>query len=180
MKVGKISETVLKRSVFKQIRHRREEVLVTPGVGKDCSIIRLEPDEVMVLSTGTLSLDESWTADASLSAQRFRAVDEENEGYGAYDELYAAYTKTVVVDGEPASVELSGLDSSCLVAVKFIYDEICGEEIKAEEPRVTNIRYYGPTNDGTKVAENTQPQYGTDFKNGSLLYTNYALTCSDV
>ena len=136
--------------------------------------------QVMVLSTGTLSLDESWTADASLSAQRFRAVDEENEGYGAYDELYTAYTKTVVVDGEPASVELSGLDSSCLVAVKFVYAEIFGEEIKTVEPRVTNIKYFGPTNDGTKVAENTQPQYGTDFKDGSLLYTNYALTCSDL
>ena len=55
MKVGKISENVLKRSVFKQIRHRREEVLVTPGVGKDCSIIKLEPDEVMVLSTDPIT-----------------------------------------------------------------------------------------------------------------------------
>ena len=55
MKIGKISESVLKRSVFKQIRHRREEVLVTPGVGKDCSIIKLEPDEVMVLSTDPIT-----------------------------------------------------------------------------------------------------------------------------
>lgn len=55
MKVGKISESVLKRSVFKQIRHRREEVLVTPGVGKDCTLIELEPDEVMVLSTDPIT-----------------------------------------------------------------------------------------------------------------------------
>lgn len=55
MKVGKIPETVLKRSVFKQIRHRREEVLVTPGVGKDCSIIKLEPDEAFVLSTDPIT-----------------------------------------------------------------------------------------------------------------------------
>ncbi len=55
MKIGKISESVLKRSVFKQIRHRRDEVLVTPGVGKDCAIIQLEPDEVMVLSTDPIT-----------------------------------------------------------------------------------------------------------------------------
>ncbi len=55
MKIGKIPESVLKRSVFKQIRHRREEVLVTPGVGKDCSIIGLEPDEAIVLSTDPIT-----------------------------------------------------------------------------------------------------------------------------
>lgn len=55
MKVGKISETVLKRSVFKQIRHRREEVLVRPSVGEDCSVLEFEEDEVMVLSTDPIT-----------------------------------------------------------------------------------------------------------------------------
>lgn len=55
MKVGKIPESVLKRSVFKQIGHRREEVLVRPGVGKDCSIIEVEQDEAIVLSTDPIT-----------------------------------------------------------------------------------------------------------------------------
>ena len=55
MKIGKISESVLKRSVFKQIKHRRDEVLVSPGVGKDCALIELAPDEVMVLSTDPIT-----------------------------------------------------------------------------------------------------------------------------
>ncbi|HEX3077314.1 MAG TPA: AIR synthase family protein [Lachnospiraceae bacterium] len=55
MKVGKLPETVLKRSVFKQIRHRRDEVLVRPGVGIDCSVIGLQPNEVMVLSTDPIT-----------------------------------------------------------------------------------------------------------------------------
>ncbi|MSS64148.1 AIR synthase family protein [Velocimicrobium porci] len=55
MKIGKVPETVLKRSIFKQIQHRREEVLVTPGVGKDCSIIGLEEDEAIVLSTDPIT-----------------------------------------------------------------------------------------------------------------------------
>lgn len=55
MKIGKISETILKRSVFKQIRHRREEVLVRPGVGLDCSVVGVAEDEVVVLSTDPIT-----------------------------------------------------------------------------------------------------------------------------
>lgn len=58
MKIGKIPETVLKRSVLKQITRRREEVLVGPAIGEDCSIISLNDDEVFVISidpiTGTV------------------------------------------------------------------------------------------------------------------------------
>jgi len=55
MKIGKISETVLKRSVLNQIGHRREEVLVGPAVGEDCSILAIEQDEVIVLSTDPIT-----------------------------------------------------------------------------------------------------------------------------
>ncbi len=55
MKIGKIPETVLKRSVFKQIHHRRDEVLVRPGVGEDCAMLQLEPDEVVVMSTDPIT-----------------------------------------------------------------------------------------------------------------------------
>lgn len=59
MEVGKIPETVLKRSILKQIRHRRKEVLLGPGVGEDCSVIELKQGEVFVISadpiTGTAS-----------------------------------------------------------------------------------------------------------------------------
>lgn len=55
MKIGKVPETVLKRSIFKQIGHRREEVLVSPGVGKDCSLISLSEDEAVVLSTDPIT-----------------------------------------------------------------------------------------------------------------------------
>lgn len=55
MKVGKVPETVLKRSVFKQIKHRRNEVIVRPGVGEDCAMIELKPNEVIVLSTDPIT-----------------------------------------------------------------------------------------------------------------------------
>jgi len=55
MKIGKVPETVLKRSILKQIKHRRDEVLVGPGVGEDCSVIQLNGDEVFVMSTDPIT-----------------------------------------------------------------------------------------------------------------------------
>ncbi|SFR71833.1 AIR synthase family protein [Anaeromicropila populeti] len=55
MKVGKVPETVLKRSVFKQIKHRRSEILVRPGVGEDCSALEISEGEAFVLSTDPIT-----------------------------------------------------------------------------------------------------------------------------
>ena len=55
MKVGKVSETVLKRSIFKQIRTKREEVLLGAGVGEDCAAMKLEPGEIFVISTDPIT-----------------------------------------------------------------------------------------------------------------------------
>lgn len=55
MRVGKVPETVLKRSVFKQISHRRNEILVRPGVGEDCAVLGIAEDEAIVLSTDPIT-----------------------------------------------------------------------------------------------------------------------------
>lgn len=51
MKLGKVSEAILRRTVLKQIHSKRNEVLCGAGVGLDCAVIQLEQDEVTVLST---------------------------------------------------------------------------------------------------------------------------------
>ncbi|MBH1940749.1 AIR synthase family protein [Mobilitalea sibirica] len=55
MNLGKIPETVLKRSVLNQIKHRRNEVLVGPSVGEDCSVLAIAEDEVIVMSTDPIT-----------------------------------------------------------------------------------------------------------------------------
>lgn len=55
MEIGKIAENVLKRSVLKQIQHRREEVLLSAGVGEDCSAVKLEEGEVFILSVDPIT-----------------------------------------------------------------------------------------------------------------------------
>lgn len=55
MNLGKIPETALKRSVLNQIKHRREEVLVGPAIGEDCSVLAVAEDEVLVMSTDPIT-----------------------------------------------------------------------------------------------------------------------------
>ena len=55
MKIGKLPETVLMRSVLKQINHRREEVIVGPALGQDCAVLTLKEGEVFTLSSDPIT-----------------------------------------------------------------------------------------------------------------------------
>lgn len=44
MRLGKISENVLKRSVLKKIKNHREETVSGAGIGKDCAILAFNSD----------------------------------------------------------------------------------------------------------------------------------------
>lgn len=55
MKVGKLPESVLKRSVFKQLHTKREEVLLGAGVGEDCAAMKLDNDEIFAISTDPIT-----------------------------------------------------------------------------------------------------------------------------
>ena len=55
MEIGKVPENVLKRAVFKQIRRRRPEVLLHPGIGEDCSAVEAGENEVFVFSVDPIT-----------------------------------------------------------------------------------------------------------------------------
>ena len=55
MKIGKVPEQVLKRSVLQQIHSRREEVLLGASVGEDCAAVMLAEDEMLVMSTDPIT-----------------------------------------------------------------------------------------------------------------------------
>ncbi len=55
MKIGKVPENILKRSVFKQIHTKRPEVVLGAGVGEDCAAVKLADDETLVLSTDPIT-----------------------------------------------------------------------------------------------------------------------------
>lgn len=51
MKPGKVSESVLKRSILKKIESRREEILVGAMPGGDCAVLQEDSSHVTALST---------------------------------------------------------------------------------------------------------------------------------
>ncbi|MFA9464506.1 MAG: AIR synthase family protein [Velocimicrobium sp.] len=51
MKIGKIPDMILNRSVFKQKKHRRAEVQAGLGTNMDACALKVAPDELLVLST---------------------------------------------------------------------------------------------------------------------------------
>lgn len=55
MRVGKISEAALKRSVFQQLKTTREEVLFGAAVGEDCAALKLAPGEISVFSANPVT-----------------------------------------------------------------------------------------------------------------------------
>lgn len=55
MKIGKLPEPVLIRSVLKRVNHRRDEVLVGPAVGQDCAALCVGPDEALVMSADPIT-----------------------------------------------------------------------------------------------------------------------------
>lgn len=57
MKIGKVSESVLKRSVLKQIKTKRSEVLNGAGVGEDCAILAFETGECCAVSTAPIVIE---------------------------------------------------------------------------------------------------------------------------
>ena len=55
MKIGKLPEPVLIRSVLKRVNHRRDEVLVGPAVRQDCAALCVGPDEALVMSADPIT-----------------------------------------------------------------------------------------------------------------------------
>ncbi|MCR5302700.1 MAG: AIR synthase family protein [Lachnospiraceae bacterium] len=55
LKIGKVPENVLTRSIIRQISTKRPEILVGAGIGEDCAAIRLENDEIFVMSTDPIT-----------------------------------------------------------------------------------------------------------------------------
>lgn len=61
MKIGKVSESVLKRSILKQIKTKRNEVLNGAGIGEDCAILAFKETESCAVSTEPIVIENGRT-----------------------------------------------------------------------------------------------------------------------
>ena len=66
MKAGKLSESVLKRSVLRQLHTVRPELETGPGVGQDYSSIRLQDGKNMVHAVSTMPLSAPVAVEATV------------------------------------------------------------------------------------------------------------------
>ena len=55
MEIGKLKESVLKRSVIKQLHVKRPEVGSGPSIGEDCATLQVGHDEEIVMSTDPIT-----------------------------------------------------------------------------------------------------------------------------
>lgn len=55
MKIGKIPQEVLEKVVIGGLMNNRKEVLIPPSVGEDCTAIKIDKDEVIVMSTDPIT-----------------------------------------------------------------------------------------------------------------------------
>lgn len=56
MKTGKLSQSMLSRSVLKQLHSKNDRVLIGPGFGSDACAVKTEPQEVSVFSVDPVTL----------------------------------------------------------------------------------------------------------------------------
>lgn len=86
MKNGKVSESILMRSILKKIKTKKEEVLCGAGVGTDCAILSFLSDSEVVVSANPVS-----------------APMEEISAYG----IHKAVNNIAAAGAEPVGVLLS-------------------------------------------------------------------------
>ena len=55
MKIGKVSESVLKRSILKPIKQRRKEVITSAAIGSDCAVFAFSDKDNLITSTHILA-----------------------------------------------------------------------------------------------------------------------------
>lgn len=67
MKIGNISQTVLKRSVLKQLKAKREESLLSPSVEEMCAGILVGAEDATLVSSATVYGDEKDLGDYGIA-----------------------------------------------------------------------------------------------------------------
>ena len=109
MKIGKVPENVLKRSILKKTGSKRREVLIGAGVGEDCACVKLEDDEVMVLSTDPIT---GTSEDIGLYAVNVAVNDLASSGATPIGILVTALLP-INTEEEDIKAIMKDLDESC-------------------------------------------------------------------
>lgn len=180
MKIGKISESVLKRSVLRQIHTQRNEILSGAGMGEDCAIFALSDGEIMascvqesavVVDTPLRSIQESGSG-RECQRQQIRTEMEESgekiqgECVAAMNHLILRCANNLAACGaEPVAVQIAlflpeSVEEPCVKYLMSEAEAACKAlniQIAGGQTRVTpavNMPYAAVTGYG-KAMKNT-------------------------
>lgn len=146
MKIGKVPENVLKRSVLQQIKTKREEVLIGAGVGEDCAILKLKEDEVFVTSTDPVT---GTARDIGLLAVHVTANDLASSGAEPVALMISA-----LLPAETSEEEMKAMMIQAEAACGELGIQICGghTEITGAVTRpVLNVTGIGKAKEGRVI-----------------------------
>lgn len=116
MKTGKLSENILKRSVLRQIKQHRKEVLKGAGVGGDCALLALQSDREERMPKKCAGADKETAAgitpkETAAEEREVIAISTETVVLpvknAAYLAVMAAANNIAAGGGRPVSVVLS-------------------------------------------------------------------------
>ena len=66
MRLGKVSDSVLKRSVLKKIKTHREEVILGAALGEDCAFLQFEEGDVVGVTTDPVTCSKVGSGKAAI------------------------------------------------------------------------------------------------------------------
>ena len=109
MKMGKVSENVLKRSILRQLKTKRDEVLYGAGIGEDCVILTFEEDSLIAITTSPVTWDGT---DAAKYA--FHAAINDLAASGA-ESVAVTISALLPIDIEEAAIKamIAQLEEEC-------------------------------------------------------------------
>ncbi|MBQ8597358.1 MAG: hydrogenase maturation factor, partial [Lachnospiraceae bacterium] len=152
MKIGRISESILKRSVLRQIKTHRDEVLKGAGVGEDCAFFSWDRSATAV-STQTVTLPTGLAPDLAVLA----AVNNLAAGGAEPFAVTAAVTLPVEAEESQLKIIMSRLERKC----KDLGIELAGghtEVSPAVSTPVISITAFGKVRNTSNTRGNAEKQ----------------------
>lgn len=122
MKIGNLSESALKRSVLKQLKTKREEIINGAGVGEDCAIFSLPESDAAVMASAVC---DSGEADAAA-----QALLEASNNVAAGGGIPFAAEMTLLLPDEAEEAFLKEMMCQAEKMAEKLSVQICGGETR--------------------------------------------------
>lgn len=151
MKAGKLPNDILEKIVFKNIRFKRNDVLVRAGIGKDCSVIDFGEFSCVVSSDpitgatqniGSLSINVSVNDVASNGAEAIGIMMTILAPIGTSEQEIEDIFKDASEQAEKLNIEIIGGHTEITDAVNrvVISNTVIGKMLKEKLPDLDNVK----------------------------------------